>query len=115
MSLTVEDLRPKPFKVKVQGVELESKPIRLSHALIIARVGNSFQDSSLSKEKLKQAEADMDEVLTELIPELKGIELDLPTTTELIEQLMEHIEPSESKELKDKGVSFGDPKVPKTT
>lgn len=113
MSLSVDDLKPKSFKVNVKGVELESKPVRLSHALAIAKIGNVFQDTkAATKEEIKQAEKDMDEVVGELIPELAGVELDIGATMQLIEQLMEQVEPADNKELKKKGVEFNsDPKA----
>lgn len=113
MGVTVEDLKPKNFKVTVKGVELESKPLRVSHALVIAKIGNVFQDSkNASREDIKQAEADMDYVIGELIPELADVELDMTATMQLIEQLMEHVEPSDNAELKEKGVKFdSDPKA----
>lgn len=113
MPLTIEDLKPKPVKIKLGGVELESKPLRLSHGLVVAKIGNVFQNTDkATREEIKQAEADMDEVIGDLIPELRGIELDMSTTMELIEQLMGSIEPADDKQLKDKGVKFdSDPKV----
>lgn len=113
MSLTIDDLKPKNFKVVVKGVELESRPLRLSHALSIAKIGNVFQDTkNATRDEIKQAEVEMDDVVSELIPELAGVQLDMGATMQLIEQLMEHIEPADNKELKDKGVKFSsDPKV----
>ena len=112
MSVTIEDLKPKPFTVNIKGLELQCKPLRLSHALIVAKVGNIFQDSKASKQEIKQAEVDIDEVIVDLIPELKGIQLDMNLTIELIQQLMEHVEPADNKELKNKGVAFDtDPKA----
>lgn len=115
MSLTVEDLKPKSFTVTVKGVELQCKPLRLSHALTVAKIGNVFQESATaSAEQISQAEKDMDAVIAELIPELKGIELDVGAVLELIEQMMKQIQPADNKELTDKGVSFGtDPKAGK--
>lgn len=116
MSVTIEDLKPKNFKVKIKGLELESKPLRLSHTLLLAKIGNIFQNPDKStKEQIKQAEADMDEVLSEIIPELKDIQVEASVALDLITQLMEHVQPSDNSELKEKGVSFdADPKVPRT-
>lgn len=113
MSVSVDDLRPKPFVVTVKGVELQCKPLRLSHALSVAKVGNVFQSPEKSStEQIKQAEKDMDTLIEELIPELKGIELDVSSILELITQLMEQIQPEDNKELEEKGVSFeADPKA----
>jgi len=111
--IRVQDLKPKPFTVTVKGVELESKPLRLSHALTIAKIGNVFQDTAnASQSDIKQAETDMDSVIEDLIPELKGVSLDMQSTIELIGQLMGEIEPSDNKELREKGVAFDtDPKA----
>lgn len=113
MPVSINDLQPKPFKVTIKGVELESKPLRLSHALILAKVGNTFQNASqATKQDIKQAETDLDELVSEIIPELSGTSLDVSSVMELINQLMEHIQPADNKELQDKGVSFeADPKA----
>lgn len=113
MSNTIEDLKPKSFNVTIDGVVLQSKPLRLSHALTIAKIGNVFQNTAeASKADIKQAEVDMDEVIAELIPELSGVDLNLKNTISLIEQLMGEIEPADNKELREKGVSFdADPKA----
>lgn len=113
--LTIEDLKPKSFKVNIKGVELECKPLRMSHTLVISKIGEIFQNiGASSKEQIKQAEADMDEVVADLIPELSGIELDMQSTLDLITEMMAHIQPADNKELNDKGVEFNtDPKVEK--
>lgn len=115
MGLTVEDLKPKPFTIKIKEVELECKPLRLYHALVVSKIGNVFQDKDATKEQFKQAQADMDEVIGELIPELKEVQLDVGSTLKLISQMMENISPADNKELKKHGVKFDtDPKVPRT-
>lgn len=115
MSLTIEDLKPKNFKVNVKGVELECKPLRMSHTLVVSKIGDIFQNiSTASKKQIKQAESDMDEIITELIPELEGIQLDMQATIDLITAMMENIQPADNKELTEKGVEFNtDPKVEK--
>ncbi|RLA58676.1 MAG: hypothetical protein DRR04_10395 [Gammaproteobacteria bacterium] len=116
MSVTIEDLKPKPFKVTVRGVELECRPVRLSHTLILAKIGNIFENAStVSTEEIKQSEKDINELFAELIPELKGIDLDIGSTMELIQQIMDQVEPADNKELDKKGVKFDtDPKAPRT-
>lgn len=116
MGLTIEDLRPKSFKVTIKGVELGCKPPRLSHTLTIAKIGEIFKDTkSAKKEEVKQAEADMDEVIGELIPELKDFNLDMADVLELITQMMEHVKPADNKYLDKAGVKFdANPKAKKT-
>jgi hypothetical protein len=113
MSVDVSDLKPKPFKITLQDIELECQPLRLSHALVVAKIGKVFQDpDKATKEQMKQAEADFDELVGELIPDLKGVQLDLPKTIALLEQLLSSIDPADNKELKEKGVTFdSDPKA----
>lgn len=114
MGLTVDDLRPKKFTVSIRGVELQCSPLRLSHALEVAKIGNLFQDpASTTKEQMKQAQADLDEVIAELIPELGDIKLDMADSMELIPQLMANVQPSDNQELAKKGVKFNadDPKA----
>lgn len=113
MSVSIDDLQPKPFKVTIKGLELECKPPRLSHTLTLAKLGNIFQNTDkASKQDIVQAETDLDEVIGELIPELKGVNLDMSSTLDLVSQIMENIQPSDNKELEEKGVSFDtDPKA----
>ena len=115
MALTIEDLQPKDFKINVKGVELTCKPLKLSHALMLSKIGDIFGNpQSATKPQIKQAEVDLDEVIAEVLPELKGIQLDMPATFEILTKMMEQIEPTDNKEIKDKGVSFdADPKAVK--
>lgn len=110
---TIEDLQPKPFKITLKGVELLCAPPRLSHTLILAKVGNIFQNSKdATKDEMRQAESDINEVVGELIPDLKDVQLDMNATLELITQLMDNIQPSDNKELKENKVEVNtDPKV----
>ena len=112
MALTIDDLKPKDFKINVKGVELACKPLRLSHALIVAKLGDVFQNpKNYNNEEIRKAETDIDELISELVPELKGIQLDTMTMLDVITQLTDSNDPSENKELKEKGVSFeSDPK-----
>lgn len=113
MAVSVDDLKPQPFKISVKGVEVTCSPLRLSHALMIARVGNTFQDpTQATTDQMRNAEREMDEIIAELIPELKDVRLDVAAVLEVVNQLMDHIQPADNKELKDKGVSFDtDPKA----
>ena len=117
MGLTIEDLRPKPFTIKVRGVELACKPLRLSHSLVVSRIGSVLQNpNEISKQQIKQAEADLDEVIAELVPELAGIELDTASVIDIISQLLETVVPSENEELQKAGVKMqSDPKGVRTT
>lgn len=112
MALSIDDLKPKDFKINVKGIELTCKPLRLSHALIVAKLGDVFQNpKNYNNEEIRKAETDIDELISELVPELKGIQLDTMTMLDVITQLTDSNDPSENKELKEKGVSFeSDPK-----
>ena len=114
MALTVEDLKPQDFTVTIKGVTLTCRPVRLSQALIIAKLGNVFTDpKSSTTTEIKQAEADLDDLVQSLIPELTGVQLDMGAVMELLAQLMDSIQPDDNKELKEKGVKFdSDPKAP---
>lgn len=113
MSVEISDLIPKPIKINIRGHELESKPLRLSHALTLVKVGNVLQNAEKATvEEINQAEADLDKVIGDLIPELSGQQLDMNVIVELVNKLLEHIEPAENKELREKGVKLNtDPKV----
>lgn len=115
MSVTVDDLKPKNFKVNIKGLELECKPLRLSHTLIIGRTGEVLSDpKSASVADIKEAEKNMDDLFAELIPELKDVQLDTMTIMELITQLVDNSQPSDSKFLEENGVKLdADPKVEK--
>lgn len=110
---TIDDLQPKNFNIEIRGVSLECKPLRLSHALSLNKLGEIFKNpTEMSKAKVSQAEQELDEVIGELIPELKGKQLDLQTTLELLTKLIETISPDDNKELSAAGVEMNtDPKA----
>lgn len=113
MGLSLEDLQPKPFIVKLKGHDIPSSPLKLSHALALAKVGEIFKSvQTATVEQLKDAEKSASDVIHELMPDLNGIDLDMNLTVEIMQQLMNNIEPSDNKELTSKGVKFGndDPK-----
>lgn len=114
MGTSITDLMPKNFTVKIGDVELQCKPLRLSHALIVGKIGDVFQNpKNYNSAEIKQAEKDIDVVIAELVPELKGVELGITELVELIPQLMTSSQPSDDKELRDAGVRFDtDPKAP---
>jgi len=115
MALTIQDLQPKGFKVEIKGLILDCKAPRLSHTLVLSKVGEMFNNlDKLEREDIVKAEKDFDWVVAELIPELKGIELGIQDVLEIVTQIMEHVAPEENKELEEKGVKFdSDPKVEK--
>lgn len=116
MSINVQDIIPKNFKIKIKGNEIDCKPLRLSHALAISKLGDVFQNpKSYSTDQIKQAEIDLDNVISELVPELAGLQLDVGTIIEIITQMMTQIEPADNKELREKGVKLNaDPKAERT-
>lgn len=113
MSITLAELQPKPFTINLDGLELTCKPPRLSHTLVLAKIGNVFENIDKSnKQAITQAEQDLDEVLAELIPELKGNQLSIKHLISVISQIMQNVQPEDNRELKEKGVTFDtDPKV----
>jgi hypothetical protein len=115
MALTVADLQPKDFKVTIKGVELNCKAPKLSHMLVLSKVGDLFQNiKDSSREQILSAQDDFDWVVKELLPELSDTQLDMQSSIDLITQIMGQVQPEENKELNDKGVKFDtDPKVEK--
>jgi len=106
---TLDDLRPKKFPITVRGVNLQCSPLRLSHALIITKVGKVLENPADAKtEDIKQAESDLDGIIMELIPELKDIKLDMMDSVSIISQMSENIDPEDSKYLEKQGVKFDD-------
>lgn len=107
MSISIEDLKPKPFTITIKGVKMECKPLRVSHALTVSKMGSIFNDpSQYSKKQIKEAEQDLDEVIAELVQDIKDIHLDLDATLEVITQLTETMIPTENKELAEAGVEL---------
>lgn len=115
MSLSIEDLKPQNFKITVKGVELECKPLKLSHTLIMASVGAIFNDiKNSSVEDIKRAEKEVNSIIPELIPELTNVELDGSTTMDVITQMMASVKPSDVQFLEKNGVELNsDPKAEK--
>lgn len=116
MSVSIEDLKPKNFTITVKGVELNCRPLKLSQALLVSKVGAVFQNTQeATRDQITQAEKDLYEVIGETIPDLKGVELDMSVLMDVITQLSESITPSDNKELKERGVKFdADPKAEMT-
>lgn len=114
MALNISDLQPRPFTVNLgKGGTTECKPLRMSHIFMLNKLGSVFvEPEKATREQIAAAEADFDFVIADLIPELAGVQLGLDTVMSLIGQMMETVNPSENKELDDKGVSFDpNPKV----
>lgn len=116
MALNISDLQPKEFEIELKGQKTMCKPPKLSHVFILSKLGNIFKNSNdYTVDDINTAEKDLEYVFGELIPELKGVSLDMQTNIDIITQIMEHITPSENKELKEQGVQFGtDPKAERT-
>jgi len=113
---SIEDLRPQKFKVTIRGVDLNCSPLRLSHALIVAKIGDVFQSpKEATKESIIQAQKDMDEVINELIPELEGVELNMTDTIDLITQMTSNTQPEDNQYLNKAGVKFDAEKKTKVT
>lgn len=110
---TIDDLQPKNFKIEIKGVSLESKPLRLSHALTLNKLAEIFKNpNDATTQKIAQAEQELDSVIGQLIPELKDKQLDLQTTLDLLGKLIESIQPDDNKELSAAGVEMNsDPKA----
>lgn len=113
MGIAISDLMPKDFKVTVKGIELNCKPLRLSHALIVGKLSDVFSNpANYTANDIRQAEKDIDSVITDLIPELTGISLDIASFVELMPQLMNSTQPQDEKDLTSAGIELGtDPKV----
>ena len=119
--MTTSDLQPKPFKIKIQDKNYLCKQPRLSHRLIIGRVQPLFtaaddlangKSTDITATQMIDYENDLDAMIQDLIPELKGIQLDIVDLAEIIGQIMEVMLPEESKELKEAKVEVSDPKAP---
>lgn len=114
MSVSIDDLQPKKFKIEIKGVELEVEPLNLSQMLIVANAGKVFQADAPTKAQIVEAGKDIQEIIDTIIPELKGKKLDGQTTLDLIGKIMNSVEPDDNKELNERGVKFDvDPKAEK--
>ncbi|MEI7632007.1 MAG: hypothetical protein WCJ60_01645 [bacterium] len=113
MGISISDLMPKDFKVTVKGLELDCKPLRLSHALIVGKLSDVFSNPiNYTANDIRQAEKDIDSVITDLIPELTGVKLDIASFVELMPQMMNSTQPQDEKDLVETGIQLGtDPKV----
>jgi hypothetical protein len=111
MAIQINDLQPKnfPIELTVNGevITVQCKPLRLSQALMVSKIGNIFQSvETATKDELVQAETDMNEVIKQAIPELAEIDLDMALTMQIIQGMMNSITPGEQAELNANGVSF---------
>lgn len=113
MALNISDLQPKPFTVTLGDQQTECAPLKLRHIFILNKIGVILQNpDKASKEQIIEAENDFYFIISDLIPELEGVTLPLDMMMDLITQMMLTVNPSENKELAEKGVSFdADPKA----
>lgn len=117
MSVTLDDLQPKQFKIKIKDTELTCNPPEMWHTMVLAKVGTLFQNiDKATQTEMRQAQIDLEEVIRELIPELNGIKLDTNTWLIIMQQIFDASQPNDDRELKEKGVRLNtDPKVMGTT
>lgn len=115
MALTIDDLIVKDTIIEVEGVKLNCKPPKMSHLLVLNKIGEGFKNiANLSREEIISLENDFEWVINDLIPELSGKVLQIQVMLDVITQIMEQVEPEENKELAEKGVKFDtDPKAEK--
>jgi len=106
MGLTIEDLKPKDFKITVKGVELDCKPLKLHQTLMLGSISDTFSNLSKSSEQdIAKANKEVMAIINEAIPELDGIELDGATILSIMTEIAEHTQPSDDKYLKDNKVT----------
>ena len=108
--MTANDLQPKTQTIKVKDVEYKCQPIRMSHRLIIAKIQPLFvelghvvngEKVNLTGAEMLELEAEIDTLIQSLIPELRNVTLDIEEIGNILQQVMDYMLPSDSKELKD--------------
>ena len=106
MSLSLEDLRPKNFTITIQGVELECKPLKLSHTLTMASISDIFSNlKDSTPESIERADKEIQSLIADIIPSL-NFELDGATTMEIITELVNSTTPSDVEYLNKNGVKL---------
>jgi len=115
MGLTIEDLKPKDFTINIRGVELTCKPLKLEQTMLIASVGNIFNDvKNASEDDIKKACRAVEKIIPEIIPQLASVELDGGLILEIIPLIMPTVTPSDEEFLQKNGVKTdADPKAEK--
>jgi len=114
MSLNIDELKPKAFKINLGGEETDCNPPKMSHLFMINKIGSVFKDpEKATKDQIFEADQYFTELISDLIPELKGADIDIQYKLDVLTQITEHITPADNKELVEKGVSFdsSSPKV----
>lgn len=121
--MTIDDLQPKGFKIKIRDTEYDCKPLRLSHKLILDKLKPFFQDIenaanekelALSAKDLISMESEIDVLIGDLIPTLSNITLGMEDLADILVQMINSVLPTEVQELKEAKVEVNsDPKVQK--
>lgn len=113
MPVTIDDLKPKTFTVTIKGLELTCKPPRMAQVLSFSKFADVLQNpKDYSTQDFKQTEKDLDVLIGELIPELKDVELGLSAVMDLLEQIMDNVQPDDNQELKKNNIQVdSDPKA----
>lgn len=107
MSLNIDELKPKKFMITLGGQETECNPPKMSHLFMINKIGTVFRDpEKATKEQIVEADQYFSELVTDLVPELKGEDIDIQYKLDVLTQITERITPADNKELAEKGVSF---------
>ena len=107
MALNIDELKPKAFKITLAGQETDCNPPRMSHLFMINKIGSVFRDpDKATKEQILEADQYFSEIVADLVPELKGEDIDIQFKLDVLTQITERITPADNKELAEKGVSF---------
>lgn len=118
--MSINDLQPKPFKIKIKDNEFNCKPIRMSHRLIMAKITPLFKamedvangkEVELSSKQMIELEKELDVLIGDLIPQLSNITLEIEDIASVFEQIMDSTLPEDVKEMKDAKVQTN-PKAP---
>jgi len=107
MSLNIDELKPKKFTITLGSGTTECSPPKMSHLFIINKIGSVFRDpEKATSEQINEADASFSKLVTDLVPELNGQDIDVQYKLDVLTQITDHITPADNKELVEKGVSF---------
>lgn len=109
------DLQPKNFKVTIKEKEYDCKPLRMSHRLIIAKIQPLFDQFAviskgekieLTAEEMIMLEKELDVLISDLMPALRNVTLNIEDIADVINQLLDSVMPEDAKKLRDAKVNI---------
>lgn len=111
--LDLDALVPPSVTIKFGGQEIEVKPPKTNEVFRLGFLGQKLSNAQdLNDAELEKIVTDINSLIAKCIPELTGKDLNTTQLLRLVQIISDMATPPDVTQLKDKGVTPTDPKVP---